>query len=496
MNSDLVLVIDQSTSASKALLFDTAGRLLDSASLPHRQIYPRAGWVEHDAAEIWSNTLAVLKALLARQAAELPHILQISLTNQRETFVIFERESGEPLYNAIVWQCRRGEPYCRRLQAEGHADLVHARTGLCLDTYFPASKIAWLLAERPDLRARLENGSALLGTIDTFLLYRLTNGRVFASDHTNASRTLLYNIRTLAWDPDLAALFGVPLSALPETRGADALYGETDLAGTLARPLPIRGVMGDSQAALLAEGCIKPGTAKVTFGSGSSLLLNIGESPALTGGGILTALAWVLGGRPAYALEGIINYTGATIQWLRDSLGLLGSSAESETLAASIPDNAGVYLVPAFVGLSAPYWAPEARAAILGLTPAATRAHIVRAALEAIAYLLSDVLREMVAVSGVNLSQVHADGGAARNCFLMQFCADITRLDVLAANTPELSPWGAALAGLVGSGVYASLDELPGGGSRAYHPEMPAARAEELLAGWHRAVTLVLYRPQ
>ncbi|MHB1355998.1 MAG: FGGY family carbohydrate kinase [Anaerolineae bacterium] len=494
MNAGLVLAIDQSTSATKALLFDAQGILLDSEALPHRQIYPFPGWVEHDAAEIWENTLSAARGLLARYADDLANLLALALTNQRETFVIFDRDSGEPLYNAIVWQCRRGEPLCRRLMEKGHGGLVHQRTGLRIDTYFPASKIAWLLAERPDLRARLADGSALLGTIDTYLLYRLTNGRTYATEHTNASRTLLYDIRRLRWDPDLAALFGVPLVALPEIRSADAHFGETDLGGLLPRALPICGVLGDSQAALFAERCYTPGSAKVTFGSGSSVLLNTGSEPRSSEGGILTAVAWVLGGRPTYALEGIINYTGATIQWLRDQLGLLNTAAESEALANSVADTAGVYLVPAFVGLSAPYWQPEARGAILGLTPTTNRAHIVRAALEAIAYLVNDVLREMRDNASVALSAVYADGGAVRNRFLMQFTADITRLQVRAAGTPELSPLGAVLACLLGMGVYRSLDDLERlpASYTTYTPTMPAERAEALIAGWRQAVARIL----
>jgi glycerol kinase len=488
------LAIDQSTSATKALLFSAEGTLLDSEAQSHRQIYPQPGWVEHDAEEIYENALAVAGRLLARHRDKWPSLAALSLTNQRETFVVFERGSGKPLYNAIVWQCRRGEPVCQRLAAEGHGELVRQRTGLLLDTYFPASKMRWLLDEHPDLREQLAGGRALISTVDAYLIYRLTGGQVFATEPTNASRTLLFDIHTLAWDADLAALFTVPIGALPEVRPSDAHFGETDLAGLLPAPLPICGVMGDSQAALFAERCFTPGSAKVTFGSGSSILMNIGPRPVTGQEGLVTAVGYVTGDRPAYAFEGIINFTGATIQWLRDQLQLISSAGETEALAQSVPDTAGVYLVPAFVGLSAPYWRSDVRAAILGLTPTATRAHVVRAALESIAYVVNDALQQMKDASGLAMQAIHADGGAVRNRFLMQFVADITRLTVRAAQTPELSPLGAVLMGALGVGVYTSLadlEHLPAGFTE-YCPQMPAAQAQSLIAGWQRAVRQVL----
>lgn len=491
----LFLAVDQSTSATKALLFTAAGNLLDQVSLSHRQIYPKPGWVEHDADEIYTNTLQAARRLLEANPEAARRLVAISLTNQRETFVVFERGTGRPLYNAIVWQCRRGEANCRRLVEAGHADFVRERTGLLIDTYFPASKIQWLLDERPDLRRKVEDGSALIGTIDAYLIYRLTGGQVFATDHTNASRTLLYDIDRLDWNPDLAALFNLPLSALPEVRESSACFGETTLEGALPRPLPINGVMGDSQAALFAQRCFTPGSAKVTFGTGSSILLNLGAEKRLSRQGIVTAIGWVLNGRPTYAFEGITNFTGATIQWLRDQLQLIENAEETEALAASVADSAGVYLVPAFVGLSAPYWRPDARAGILGLTPGATKAHVVRAALESIAYIVNDVLRLMAQEAGLGLDSIHADGGAVRNRFLMQFVADISRLNVRASTLPELSALGAVFAGALGLGLYTSLDELASlpAGFVEYDPELPEAQADVLVDGWLRAVHQVLY---
>ncbi len=364
-------------------------------SLPHQQIYPCSGWVEHDAEEIFSNTLKTISALLKRHSDQLVHLLALSITNQRETFVVFDRDSGKPLHNAIVWQCRRGDDICSRLVEEGKEKFVREKTGLRIDTYFPASKLRWLLDDRPDLRERLVNGSALFGTIDTYLIYRLTGCGVYATDHTNASRTLFYDIEKMAWSKELVDLFGINVIGLPDIRESSAWFGDTDLGGNLDRRIPICGVMGDSQAALFAQRCFSTGSAKVTFGTGSSILLNIGQEKRLSSKGTVTALAWVWQGQPTYAFEGIINYTGATITWLRDQLQLITNPAETEELALSVPDSGGIYFVPAFVGLSAPYWRSDARAAILGMSPSTTRAHIVRAALESIGYIVTDVLKAM-----------------------------------------------------------------------------------------------------
>ncbi len=486
------LAIDQSTSATKALYFDDAGALAGQVAIAHEQIYPQPGWVEHDAAALYANTIEALRQLLV-QHPEAGAAHSLSITNQRETFVIFDSTTGRPLHNAVVWQCRRGEPICRSLVEAGHEPFVAARTGLRIDTYFPASKLRHLLDARPELAAALADGSALFGTIDTYLIYRLTGGAIYATDHTNASRTLLYDIEALDWSADLCALFSLQGARLPEVRESAASFGATTLAGLLPSPLEIRGVMGDSQGALFAQRCFAPGSAKVTFGSGSSLLLTLGTELVRSQQGSVTTVGWVLNGVPTYALEGITNFTGATIAWLRDQLGLIKSAAETEELARSVADNGGVYLVPAFVGLSAPYWAPTARALITGLTPSSTRAHVVRAALESIAFVVTDALRTMEADAGLTLQYVHADGGAVRNRFLMQAVADISQRTVRAALLPELSALGAVYSAMVGSGIQTldGLAALPGA-YESFVPSLSPAEHETLWAGWQHAVAQAL----
>jgi glycerol kinase len=390
-----LLAIDQSTSATKAVLFDTQGRVLDKASRAHQQIYPQPGWVEHNAEEIWQNVLAVIRDVGTRNPDRLAALAGLSLTNQRETVLVFDRKTGQPLHNAIVWQCRRGDPICQQLRQQGHEPLARSKTGLRIDSYFSASKLKWLMANNPELAARLKDGSALIGTIDAYLINRLTGGKVFATDPTNASRTLLFDIGRLRWDEGLCELFGVPPGALPEVRESAARFGETDAAGALPRPVPICGVMGDSQASLFSQRCFRPGMAKATFGTGTSVLLNVGDTFRCPERGAVTALAWVWRGKPTYAFEGLINFSAATISWLKDQLGLIQSAAEVGPLAAAVEDNGGVYLVPAFAGLSAPYWSPDARAAIVGLSAFTRREHVVRAGEESIAYQVRDVLDMM-----------------------------------------------------------------------------------------------------
>ncbi len=489
-----ILAIDQSTSATKALLFTTSGELIDKATLEHHQYYPQPGWVEHDAEEIYRNTLDTLILLLKRNPDYVDDLICLSITNQRETIVVFDKQTGQPLYRAIVWQCRRGDPICAKLIEQGHSEYVQRRTGLKIDTYFPASKLKWLFDNNPELYQKVKAGEALVGTIDAYLIYRLTQGAVFASDHTNASRTLLYDIERLQWDETLCELFNVPVQALPEVRESSATYGETTLGNFLQHAIPIAGVMGDSQAALFAQRCFTPGRAKVTFGTGSSVLLNIGEQFQLSPNGIVTTIGWVYSGRATYAFEGIINFTGATIAWLRDQIGLIADSVETEAMAQAVPDNGGVYLVPAFVGLSAPYWKASVKGAIVGLTPGATRNHLVRAALEAIAYRVRDVLGLMAQDADVTLEHVHGDGGAVSNRFLMQFVADMTRYTVRASNLSELSALGAVLAGAVGRDVYESLEALENLplGFEDFEPRMSTEEAEQLYVGWQSAVRQIL----
>lgn len=488
----LILAIDQSTSATKAVLFDAKGKLLDKASRDHRQIYPQPGWVEHDAEEIWQNVLAVVGEIANRNSAKLAKIAALSITNQRETVLVFDRKTGKPLNHALVWQDRRGDAICAKLAK--HGPDVLRKTGLKIDTYFSASKVRWLIENKPAVAAALRSGDAVAGTIDTYLIHRLTGGAVFATDFTNASRTLLFDIGALRWDPVLCKLFKVPASALPEVRESAARFGETDVGGILPKRVPIIGVMGDSQASLFAQRCYQPGTAKATFGTGTSVMLNIGNKPRVSEKGAVTALAWVWQGKPTYAFEGLINFSAATIEWLKNQLDIIQSAAEVEKLALSVSDNGGVYLIPAFAGLSAPYWSPDARAAIVGMTAHTNKAHIARAAQEAISYQIRDVLDMMRADADVRLRSLHADGGPTRNAFLMQFTADLTRTELLVSEVAESSAWGAAMKGLLGLGLHRSLDELAAlpRAVKNFRPAMKAAEANRLHAGWLAAVKRIL----
>ncbi len=468
--------------------------MLAQTSLAHAQYYPQPGWVEHDAGEIYRNTLGALRTLveLAPQARE---AICIGITNQRETVVVWDAATGTALHNAIVWQDRRGDALCQELQSgdagADNIDLVREKTGLRIDTYFPASKLRWLQVNVPRLQSRLAEGSALFGTIDAWLVYRLTGGSVYATDVTNASRTLLYDIDRLTWSDDLATLFGLTFGRYPKVLPSSAHFGETDVEALFERPLPICGIMGDSQGALFAQRCFAPGNAKVTFGSGSSLLMTLGGA-GIRAENSVTALAWLDDqGAPTYALEGITNFTGATIAWLRDQLGLIASVEEAETLALQVPDSGGVYLVPAFVGLSAPHWKPDIRALITGLSPSSTRAHVARAALESIAFVVADALRAMETETGLTITVIHADGGAVRNRFLMQRVADLTQRPVQVAAVPEASALGAALMGLVGMGVI-TWDELAKSESARessrYMPSIDGETLATLRAGWQHAL--------
>ncbi len=492
-----VLALDQSTSATKALFFDADGRCLDHEAREHRQLYPQPSWVEHDAEEIWQNALATLRTVASRQAQHWKDTVCLSITNQRETIVVFDRATGRPLHPAIVWQCRRGDGICAEHIAAGDAPLVQRRTGLPVDAYFSASKLQWLVRNQPGLAAKLETGTALIGTVDAYLIYRLTGGRVFATDATNASRTLLFDLERRAWDDELCALWQIPRCTLPEIRDCDAIFGETTLEGTLSEPLPICGVMGDSQASLFAQRCFAPGTGKATFGTGTSVLLNLGPTPRVSTRGVATALAWQLRGQPTYAFEGIIISSAATLTWLRDQLRIVQNIAELEKLATEVPDNGGVYLIPAFSGLGLPYWQPAARAAIVGLSGQSDRRHVARAAVESIGYQVRDALDALRSEAGLPLRELHADGGATANQTLMQFTADLTRTTLRVSTMAHGSPLGAALAGLLGLGVVQSLEEL-GTVHRdeiIYHPVMVEERATEFLRGWQRAVRSVLSHP-
>jgi glycerol kinase len=490
----LFVAIDQSTSATKILLFDERGRVIDRAARDHRQHYPRAGWVEHDAEEIWANVLGGAHDLLARNAGRHHEIAGVSITNQRETIVTFDPASGRPLQSALVWQDRRGDDICAEHISAGREDLIHRKTGLKIDGYFSASKLQWLVRHDPVLRDRLAKGSALIGTIDAYLIYRLTEGRVFATDTTNASRTLLFDITRLAWDDELCALWEVPPAALPEVRDGSAVFGETTLGGALTKPVPICGVMGDSQASLFAHRCFAPGAAKATFGTGSSLLLNIGDQARFSSAGVLTALAWTHAGKPTYAFEGIIIAAASTLTWLRDQVHLAPDIATLEQLAQSVPDNGGVYLVPAFTGLGLPYWRPDVRAAIVGLSSHSDRRHIARAAFESIAYQVRDALEAMRTEAGLALAALHVDGGPTASQFLMQFCADLAGVELRVATVPDCSALGAMLAGQLGLGLHSTLESLSSlpRDEIVYRPAAGRELMQASYSGWQRAMNQVL----
>jgi glycerol kinase len=487
-----LIAIDQSTSATKVLLVDAAGAVVDACSRDHAQRYPQPGWVEHDAAEIANNVIGVARELCGRHKDKLSAVRGVSITNQRETFVVFDRKTGEPLRPAIVWQCRRGDTICQELREAGVDDEVANKTGLRIDSYFSGSKISWLMREEPAVAAAVMSGAACVATIDAYLVHRLTEGRTFATDPTNASRTLLYDIRRLAWDGSLCKLFGVPVDALPEVRDCSATFGETDLGGALPTAVPICGVMGDSQASLFAQRCYDSGDAKATFGSGTSVLVNIGVDfrPAPTG--MVSALAWIIDGRPTYAWEGLINYSAATLSWIKDQLRIFDSIDEVEPLAASVEDSGGVYLVPAFAGMGAPYWRPDARAAILGMSGYTRREHVVRAALESIAFQVADIV-DCFAGSGAPVGSLRVDGGPTRNALLMQMVADMSRCELHATDESNLSALGAAMAGMLGLGMLESVDslrQLPRSG-RMFMPAAGEAEVERRMTGWRKAVQRV-----
>ncbi|MFM2287158.1 MAG: hypothetical protein RL684_301 [Pseudomonadota bacterium] len=490
----VLLAIDQSTSATKAVCFDIHGTVLARAAREHRQYYPRPGWVEHDAEEIWRNLLAVVGELCERQPQLVRRLACVSLCNQRETVVVFDATTGQPLHPAIVWQCRRGDALCVEQRSAGREEAVRTRTGLPIDGYFTAPKLQWLVREKPAIAARLADGSARVGTIDTYLLYRMTGGATCATDVTNASRTLLFDIRTLDWDPQLCDWWQVPRNALPEARSCDAAFGETTFDGLLPAAVPIRGVMGDSQAALFAQRCHAIGAAKATIGSGSSILVNAGPDPPQNLRGAVAALAWVIGSTPTYAVEGLINHAGSTLAWLREQLRLFADVAECESLANQAEGDSGVYLVPAFSGLSAPYWQPAARAAIVGLSAHSDRRHVIRAGLESIAYQLRDVIDMLQAETGLAIGRLCVDGGASANRLLMQITADLLGIEIAVSDMPDGSALGAAWMGALGLGLHRTLADVTNLPLDAvcYSRQMQPQVADARYAGWRRAVGRVL----
>ena len=489
--SDYVLALDQGTTSSRAIIFDRAGQIMGVVQQEFPQLYPQPGWVEHDPETIWDSQLNTARQVLAQAGIEASQLAAIGITNQRETTVVWDPETGEPLYNAIVWQCRRTARMCDRLRAEGWDEPVRAKTGLVIDAYFSGTKLAWLLEQVPGLREKAEQGRALFGTVDSFLIWRLTGGELHVTDVSNASRTMLFNIHSLEWDDEILAELRIPRAMLPEIKPSSQVYGMTE-PDLLGAGVPIAGAAGDQQAALFGQTCYQAGQAKNTYGTGCFLLLNTGHQAVDSERRLLTTIAWQLGngGPVTYALEGSVFIGGAVVQWLRDGLGIIDHAADSQSLARAVEDTGGIYFVPAFVGLGAPYWDAYARGTIVGLTRGTDRRHLVRAALESICYQSRDLLEAMVADSGIRLQEIRADGGAVANDFLMQFQADVVGVAVQRPAVIETTALGSAyLAGLA-VGYWEGLEDIAAlwQVGAEFTPAMPSEKADALYAGWKRAV--------
>ncbi|MCH5162125.1 MAG: glycerol kinase GlpK [Clostridiales bacterium] len=483
-----ILSLDQGTTSSRAIVFDKRGGIKSMAQAEFEQIYPREGWVEHDPLEIYSSQVGTVAEALARGGLDRRDIAAIGITNQRETTIVWDRRSGEPIYNAIVWQCRRTSERCDALKRKGFSDTVYEKTGLPIDAYFSATKLEWILDNIKGARALAERGELLFGTVDSFLMWKLSGGKIHATDYTNASRTMLFNIHTLDWDDELLDKFGVPRAMLPKVMPSSGLFGYTDEAEFGAR-VPITGVAGDQQAALFGQRCFTEGTCKNTFGTGCFLLMNTGSEPKKSERGLITTLAASGGKKPHYALEGSVFVGGAVVQWLRDSMGLIKSAEESEKYARAVDDTLGVYIVPAFVGLGAPYWDAYARGTVTGLTRGTTREHFVRAALESIDYQVLDVLKAMEDDCGVRVERLAVDGGASANNFLMQFMADVSGAEVVRPEVVETTALGACfLAGLAVGFFDMNALKNGGAGGTVFSPSMDEYKRLRLIKGWKEAV--------
>ncbi len=488
-----ILSLDQGTSSSRAIVFDHKGQIRSVAQREFTQYFPKPGWVEHNPHEIWSSQASVIAEAITAIDINGHNIAGIGITNQRETTIVWDRETEEPIYNAIVWQDRRTSEYCDSLKEAGHTEFIRSRTGLIIDAYFSATKIKWILDNVPGARERAEKGKLMFGTVDTWLIWRLTRGDVHVTDVSNASRTMLFNIHTLQWDEELLRLFDIPLSMMPEVRSSSEVYGHTK-STIFAHEIPISGIAGDQQAALFGQMCVEPGAVKNTYGTGCFLLMNSGEKPIDSKNNLLTTVAWKIGDKVNYALEGSIFVGGSVVQWLRDGLGIIRSSSEVEAMAASVPDTAGVYFVPALTGLAAPYWDQYARGSISGISRGTTAAHIARAALEGIAYQTLDIVDAMQRDSGIELCELKVDGGAARNNLLMQFQSDLLNTRVIRPQVTETTALGAAyLAGLA-VGYWDDIDDIKQQwqAEHVFEPTVERAQIEKAVEGWHDAVRRVL----
>lgn len=483
-----ILSFDQGTTSSRAIVFDRNGQPIASAQKEFTQIFPRPGWVEHDPEEIWSTQIGVAMEAIAKAGLSSSEIAGIGITNQRETTIVWDRESGKPVYNAIVWQDRRTAGYCDFLKNSGQAGTIEGKTGLVVDAYFSATKIHWILNNVSGAREMAEKGRLAFGTVDTWLVWKLTQGKVHVTDVSNASRTMLYNIHNLCWDEDLLRIFGIPASMLPEVRSSSEVYGNVE--GHFSSLVPVSGIAGDQQAALFGQMCTEPGMTKNTYGTGCFMMMNIGTKPIKSKNKLITTIAWKTGNETVYALEGSIFIGGAVVQWLRDGLGIIEKSGDVEKLASGVPGSDGVYFVPAFAGLGAPYWNQYARGTLVGITRGSTAAHIARAALDSIAYQTYEVLKAMQGDSGIEIRELRVDGGATVNNQLLQFQADLLQTTVVRPKITETTALGAAyLAGLA-TGFWANTDEIgkqwqP---DRKFSPQLPEDETSHLIRGWLRAV--------
>ena len=487
-----IMALDQGTTSSRCIIYNKKGEMVSVAQKEFTQIYPADGWVEHDAMEIWSTQMGVAQEALLKIDCTYEDIEAIGITNQRETTVVWDKETGVPVYNAIVWQCRRTAEYCDELKAAGHDEMVRSKTGLLIDAYFSGTKLRWILENVPGARQKAEEGRLLFGTIETWLIWKLTGGKVHVTDYSNASRTMMFNINTLEWDEELLHLLDIPKCMLPEPKPSSCVYGET-MPTIFGGPIKIGGAAGDQQSALFGQTCFKAGEAKNTYGTGAFLLINTGEKPVFSGNGLVTTIAWGLDGKVNYALEGSVFVCGAVIQWLRDEIDILDNAAQSEKMAREVEDTCGLYVVPAFVGLGAPYWDPYARGAVLGITRGANKNHLVRAALESMAYQTTDLISAMVDDLGEPLVALKVDGGASANNFLMQFQSDILGCNVMRPQCIETTSLGAAyLAGLA-TGYWKSKEDVIDNWQidQTFQPEMTAEKRSELLTGWKKAIGAV-----
>lgn len=489
-----IMAMDEGTTSARCVIYDKQGNTISSAQREFPQYFPKEGWVEHDATEIWATQISVAQEAMLKQNLSYRDIVALGITNQRETTVVWDKATGEPIYNAIVWQCRRTSDYAEALKNQGHEEMIRRKTGLIIDAYFSGTKIKWILDHVDGARERAERGELLFGTIESWLIWKMTGGEVHVTDYSNAARTMLFNIHTLDWDDEILALLDIPKCMLPKPVECSGHYGET-IPELFGGPIPITGAAGDQQAALFGETCFEVGEAKCTYGTGSFLLLNTGDRPVFSNSGLLTTIAWGLNGKVSYALEGSAFVCGAAIQWLRDEMKFMSDSPKSERMALKAGDSEGVYMVPAFTGIGAPYWEPDARGAIFGITRGTDRNQIVRATLESLAYQNEDLLSAMAEDLGRRIVALKVDGGACRNNFLMQFQADVSDTEIVRCKSIESTSLGAAyLAGLA-VGYYDSTDDIIENKEvdRVFRPEMDEAKRAELLKGWHKAVKAAIW---